>query len=93
MNRPTALLSLLLTCTVAAQTRGPLDLATAQVPRGARTISYGSDPLSSGNYGSLQREVRTQLPSWFMEDVGSQSWETWTSVRWRWTTCAPSLPR
>lgn len=48
MNRPTALLSLLLTCTVAAQTRGPLDLATAQVPRGARTISYGSDPLQFG---------------------------------------------
>ena len=48
MNRPTALLSLLLTCTVAAQTRGPLDLATAQVTRGARTISYGSDPLQFG---------------------------------------------
>jgi acetyl esterase/lipase len=38
----------LLTATVAAQGRGPLDLANAPVPDGARRIAYGSDPLQFG---------------------------------------------
>jgi acetyl esterase/lipase len=39
---------LLLTATALAQDRGPLDLATAPVPEGARRIAYGSDPLQFG---------------------------------------------
>ena len=31
-----------------AQTRGPLDLANAPVPSGARRIAYGTDPLQFG---------------------------------------------
>jgi acetyl esterase/lipase len=38
----------LLTCTVAAQSRNPLDLATAQVPGEARRIVYGTDPPQFG---------------------------------------------
>jgi acetyl esterase/lipase len=38
----------LLTCAVAAQGRGPLDLANASVPAGARRVTYGSDPLQFG---------------------------------------------
>src|ERR1041384_6868380 len=41
-------LALLLIGTVAAQNRGPLDLANAPVPAGARRIVYGSDPLQFG---------------------------------------------
>jgi acetyl esterase/lipase len=41
---------LLATCTVSAQNRGPLDLANASVPEGAR-IGYGGDPLP---FGELQ---------------------------------------
>ena len=36
------------TVTVLAQARGPLDLANAQVPPGAKRIAYGSDPLQFG---------------------------------------------
>jgi acetyl esterase/lipase len=32
----------------AAQSRGPLELANAQVPPGARRLAYGSDPLQFG---------------------------------------------
>jgi hypothetical protein len=39
---------LLLTCTTAAQTRGPLDLANAQAPPGARRIAYGNELLQFG---------------------------------------------
>lgn len=38
----------LLTCALAAQDRGPLDLANLPVPAGARRIAYGSDPLQFG---------------------------------------------
>jgi acetyl esterase/lipase len=38
----------LTTCGVAAQVRGPDDLATASVPPGARRIAYGTDPLQFG---------------------------------------------
>lgn len=41
----------LLTCTLAAQNRGPLELATATVPPGAQRIAYGSGPLQ---YGELR---------------------------------------
>jgi acetyl esterase/lipase len=46
--RRIGLLALLWTCAVAAQTRGPLELATADVPPGAVRISYGKDPLQFG---------------------------------------------
>src|SRR5262249_54929945 len=36
------------TLTVTAQDRGPLDLATAPVPPGAKRIAYGTDPLQFG---------------------------------------------
>jgi acetyl esterase/lipase len=36
------------TLTVFAQDRGPLDLATAPVPPGAKRIAYGTDPLQFG---------------------------------------------
>jgi len=48
MRRPLCLLFLFLTCSAAAQTRGPLDLANLQVPPGARRIAYGTDPLQFG---------------------------------------------
>src|SRR5262245_9312424 len=48
MRRITALFLLLFTSHVAGQTRGPLDLADAQVPPGARRIAYGKDPLQFG---------------------------------------------
>jgi hypothetical protein len=40
----------LLACAAAvvAQNRGPLDLANASVPAGARRIAYGTDPLQFG---------------------------------------------
>jgi acetyl esterase/lipase len=48
MNVRLPLILSLLTCTVAAQNRSPLDLANAQVPAGARRIAYGTDPLQFG---------------------------------------------
>jgi len=42
------LLAALLSSTLAAQTRGPLDLANAPVPPGARRIAYGADALQFG---------------------------------------------
>src|SRR5215510_4011646 len=43
------LLSLMaVTVTVFAQARGPLDLANAPVPPGAKRIAYGTDPLQFG---------------------------------------------
>jgi hypothetical protein len=38
----------LLTCALDAQNRGPLELATAPVPTGARRVAYGRDPLQFG---------------------------------------------
>jgi acetyl esterase/lipase len=38
----------LLTATIAAQSTGPLELATARVPGEARRIAYGKDPLQIG---------------------------------------------
>jgi acetyl esterase/lipase len=38
----------LLTCSVAAQSRNPLELATAPAPAGAIRIAYGSDPMQFG---------------------------------------------
>jgi acetyl esterase/lipase len=43
-----AVLVTLLTCSVAAQSRDPLALATAPAPAGAVRIAYGSDPLQFG---------------------------------------------
>lgn len=43
-----ALAAVLLAGAVAAGQRGPLELATAPVPPGARRIAYGSDPLQFG---------------------------------------------
>ena len=48
MKRLVGIWMLLLTSTAAAQTRGPLDLANAQVPPGARKIAYGSDAFHFG---------------------------------------------
>jgi acetyl esterase/lipase len=48
MTRRVGLCLLLWTCAVAAQTRGPLELATAEVPPGALRIAYGTDPLHFG---------------------------------------------
>ena len=48
MVRRVGLLMLLLTSAVAAQSRGPLELATAHVPPGALRIAYGQDPLQFG---------------------------------------------
>jgi acetyl esterase/lipase len=42
------LLVSLLTCTAAAQSRNPLDLATARISGEARRIGYGTDPLQFG---------------------------------------------
>jgi acetyl esterase/lipase len=41
----------LLTYSVAAQSRNPLELATAPAPAGAVRISYGSDPMQFGELG------------------------------------------
>jgi acetyl esterase/lipase len=38
----------LLTCSVSAQSRNPLELAAAPVPSGSVRIAYGSDPLQFG---------------------------------------------
>jgi acetyl esterase/lipase len=38
----------LIACTASAQTRGPMELATAPVPAGARRIAYGTDPFQFG---------------------------------------------
>ena len=35
-------------CSLAAQSRGPLELANAPVPPGARPITYGADPMQFG---------------------------------------------
>ena len=48
MSRRVGLFVLLWTCAVAAQSRGPAELATAPVPAGARRIAYGTDPLQFG---------------------------------------------
>ena len=48
MKRRVGLFLLFFTCAAAAQTRGPLDLATAPVPPGARQIAYGTNPLQFG---------------------------------------------
>jgi acetyl esterase/lipase len=48
MTRRVALVLLLFASSAAAQTRGPLDLANAPVPPGARRIAYGTDPLQFG---------------------------------------------
>src|SRR6516162_7005386 len=37
-----------LTRVASAQTRGPMELATAPVPTGARRVAYGKDPLEFG---------------------------------------------
>jgi acetyl esterase/lipase len=43
-----AIVALIGSSTIAAQDRGPLELATAPVPPGAQRLSYGSDPLQFG---------------------------------------------
>lgn len=48
MNARVLLIVSVLTCTVAAQSRGPLDLANATVPASAERIPYGKDPLQFG---------------------------------------------
>ena len=48
MKARVLLVALVLTCSIAAQGRGPLDLANASVPAGAHRIAYGSDPLQFG---------------------------------------------
>jgi acetyl esterase/lipase len=48
MKARVLLLAVLLTCTVAAQNRDPLELAKAAVPAGAHRIPYGGDPLQFG---------------------------------------------
>jgi acetyl esterase/lipase len=48
MKRRTTVFLVLFACAVAAQSRGPLDLANAPVPPGAQRIAYGSDPLQFG---------------------------------------------
>ena len=56
--RVTFTIALLLTDTLAAQNRGPLDLANAVVRQGAQRIAYGTDPLQ---FGEL-RLPRTKAP-------------------------------
>lgn len=48
MKQSIAIFLLLFTCTATAQTRGPTALANAQVPPGARRLTYGTDPLQFG---------------------------------------------
>ena len=48
MNTQFLLAVAVLSCGVAAQNRGPLDLANAPVAPGARRIAYGSGPLQFG---------------------------------------------
>src|SRR5215510_2164187 len=48
MKLRTVLFLWLYACSALAQTRGPLELATAPVPPGARRIAYGADPLQFG---------------------------------------------
>ena len=48
MHGRVLILLTLFTVTAAAQSRGPLELANATVPAGARRITYGSDPLQFG---------------------------------------------
>ncbi len=45
MKLTIALLLILLPCATTAQSRGPVDLANANVPAGAQRITYGTDPL------------------------------------------------
>ena len=42
------LVFVLWTCSVVAQSRSPLELATSPVPTGAVRIAYGSDPMQFG---------------------------------------------
>src|SRR5215470_8983650 len=48
MKRRVGFLLYLIACIASAQTRGPMELATAPVPAGARRIAYGKDPLQFG---------------------------------------------
>jgi len=48
MKRHVGFFVLIFACSVAAQTRGPLELADADVPAGARRVAYGADPLQFG---------------------------------------------
>ena len=48
MRIQVAVAVVLLTSAVAAQSRGPLELADATVPAGARRLAYGTDPLQFG---------------------------------------------
>src|SRR5215510_1982359 len=48
MKLRTVLFLWLFACSALAQNRGPVELATAPVPPGARRIAYGSDPLQFG---------------------------------------------
>jgi acetyl esterase/lipase len=48
MRARVLLLATVLTVSVTAQDRGPLDLATVPVPAGAVKLSYGNDPLQFG---------------------------------------------
>jgi acetyl esterase/lipase len=48
MNRRLLFILCLFACPAVAQTRGPMELATAPVPDGARRIAYGSDALQFG---------------------------------------------
>src|SRR5262245_24527070 len=57
MRHVAALLLALFSAAAAGQTRGPLDLADAQVPAGARRIAYGADPLQ---FGELRVPSTTQ---------------------------------
>jgi acetyl esterase/lipase len=47
-GRVYALVLAVCACAFTAQSRGPLDLANAPVPPGARRIAYGTDPLQFG---------------------------------------------
>ncbi len=48
MKARTLILTALLAPGLGAQSRGPLDLANAPTPAGARRIAYGADPLQFG---------------------------------------------
>jgi acetyl esterase/lipase len=48
MKIHSSLIVLLLSSTLCAQNKSPLDLANAPVPPGARRIAYGNDPLQFG---------------------------------------------
>lgn len=48
MSRLCGLVVAVLTCTVAAQVRGPAELASATVPAAARRVAYGGAPQQFG---------------------------------------------